>query len=113
MAEEYFISMGEGDDSFGPFDEKTLERWKRMAEREGMTPRFGKRLYVCSPIIPRDGRPRSFRECAFIRTADPEPGRAPRIKAKVHLRRALLVLLALAGLAAAVAGVLGFVLRAV
>ena len=113
MADEYFISMGEGDDSFGPFDEKTLERWKRMAEREGMTPRFGKRLYVCSPIIPGDGQPRSFRECAFTRTADPELRRVPRIKAKAHFRRVLLVLLALAGLAAAVVGVLGFVLRAV
>ena len=109
MAEEYFISLGEGDDLFGPFDEKRLERWKRMAERQGMTPRFGKRLYVCTPIIPRDGRPKSFRECVFTRTAAPEP----RIKAKVHLRRVLLVLLALAGLAAAVVGVLGFVLSAV
>ena len=109
MTEEYFISMEEEGDAFGPFDEKTLERWKRMAAREGMTPRFGKRIYVSSPIIPEDGRPKPFRECAFTRTADPEP----RIKAKVHLRRVLLVLLALAGLAAVVVGVLGFVLRAV
>ena len=113
MKEEYFISLGEGDDLFGPFDEKRLERWKRMAARQGLTPRLGKRIYVCSPIILEDGHPRSFPECAFTRTADPEPGRAPRIKAKVHFRRVLLILLALAGLAAAVVGVLALVLRAV
>ena len=111
MPEEYFVSLGEGDDLFGPLDEKMLERWKRMAAREGLTPWFGRRLYVCAPILPRDGRPKPFRECAFTRTADLAPGRMPRIKAKVR-RRVLLILLALAGLAAAV-GALAFVLKAV
>ena len=107
MAEEYFVSLGPGEDSYGPLDEGTLERWTRMAEREGLTLQIGKRIHVRTPIIPRDGRLRSFRQCAFTRTADPEP----RTNAKVRRRRVLLVLLALAGLAAA--GVLGFVLRAV
>ena len=87
MPEEYFISLGEGEDLFGPFDEKTLERWTRMAARQGLTARQAHLRLLADPsqrrspqTVPRmrfrtHGRPRA-QACAPHQSEGPLPSRA-------------------------------------
>ena len=92
---EYFLSSGPHEDLLGPFDEKELTAWQRKADLLHSRFRLVRRIHVGRRIEPKEGMVETFYECEFV------PSPRPRW---FKVRKVLIALLALAGLAAVVVG---------
>ena len=93
---EYFLSTGPREDLLGPFDDQEFVVWQGKAGLSGDHFRLMRQIYVGRRIEVKEGMVETFYECEFV------PGK--RLRRRVKVRKVLIALLALAGLAALVVG---------